>query len=514
MSERTFQRWILIFILVGTLFRIFILFSGENPMDDISGERLEAAIKLHETSFASVTSYYGHGPLHLCLAALTLPISPSDPSLGPRLLSLAFSVLLLWCFARFVALYFDSFTTVLATALAAFYPLHVLYSGFVMAEVPFHALLFACLYTYERYRRDPGRPVRFLILSALCFNALSITRFEGLVFIPLLILGLRQAPRRHLWGFGLGILCAPLWWCWMNWVSTGNPLIFLTGSLEQAHAEIAYIRLQGRGHAYLYSNLWMKLTAWPQLVARGFSWPVVFAGLAGFVVSVVRLPQSRWPALLLGWMWAIFTLKVVTETWLTQDRYALTLGLLLIPFAVEGLRLFARLFIPQIRLIFRQIQLIFVSMAVVFIAFLGAQDALANRPSVSQTVREVGTWLQEHASADDHLLIDRDRWDLYFFEIWSLSQHDIDRFHRVDFKYAGSKRVVSEEELSRSLLQNQPRWLVYWPESFALASLFQFDPPKRRQESFNQWQFRLRFYQGKEEGTGIGPVAVYEIFHP
>ena len=86
----------------------------------------------------------------------------------------------------------------------------------------------------------------------------------------------------------------------------------------------------------------------------------------------------------------------------------------------------------------------------------------------------------------------------------------MDQFYLVDVGLVGSERVVLETSLFNNLQRVQPRWLVYWPESFALAPLLQFDPPKRSLEEFGDWRFRLRWYQDREEE--IGPVAIYEIF--
>ncbi len=193
-------------------------------------------------------------------------------------------------------LYDDLLAGLMAGLIIVFNHVHVVFSNLNMTEVWAATLLLLAVYCLGGLRRpnpesqglDPHSPI--LPLVALCVTAFltTLTRYEMLVYLPPLALGLYR--RKKVWALifvssiGLALMV------WAGWIygMTGNPL---TGWLGQAQAT-RWEHLFFSGSPYELLNLFAFLVEYHK------AFPLLALAILGVALSLLRPnrePQSPVP---------------------------------------------------------------------------------------------------------------------------------------------------------------------------------------------------------------------------
>jgi hypothetical protein len=185
---------------------------------------------------------------------------------------LLFALLSVLCFQRLALQLGGSPRAAAAAALLlATNPLHALFSTLPLTEVPTLGFSTAGFCLLAMYAASPARPRRWLLLSALCFTALFLTRISGFMYLPIVLaigagawlLDADRARARDLQAWSLAVVAA-----YALSVAYG-----LTWSAPYSRK--------------IYGDAFVPLA--------GVAWPTRFA-LAGVLVAAAWAVLWRWPS--------------------------------------------------------------------------------------------------------------------------------------------------------------------------------------------------------------------------
>ena len=124
-------------------------------------------------------------PLHFYLMGSVSYIF-HDMVYAPRLFTLLISTLSLIPLYKLCLLKYNQTTALIATAILAFYGMHICLSGLILSESFYIFFLLCCYYFIERYRsEDDDR--KWITWIGLSLFACCLLRYEGWVFAPLVI---------------------------------------------------------------------------------------------------------------------------------------------------------------------------------------------------------------------------------------------------------------------------------------------------------------------------------------
>ena len=270
-------------------------------------------------------------PLHTYLLGAAFWFR-SEPYLLPILINIGCAVLtaipLYWFGQKEFARPGLSAGAVVATAFILF-PLAFRNSLMAMSDTPFALLLAMALWPLARARDDDGT-MTHAMLAGLCVTLAAGVRYEGWIMIPFLALVLWRTPRRFL-AFGCVAMIVPSLWMIGCWVEHGDPLY----SLRFQAADTAGV-LSDRGGISALKRL-VRLIFFPGVLGIGLS-PLVMALCIWGAISEVRRRsrQAVWLVPFLG-LFLVLTYKSVNGTMNLQPRYAIPMGMLLLPFMVPAL---------------------------------------------------------------------------------------------------------------------------------------------------------------------------------
>ena len=206
-------------------------------------------------------------------------------------------------------------------ALFAFYPVHVRASATSLAEAPYALAFFAGLLAFLVYRGRSRAGAGWLVLSAACFTAAAMLRFEAWLFYPVLCLFAIRRGLLKAVAFGAMLALFPAWHMYVCWKTTGNPLSFAVTSSASFLLYLPRMSLAYRATAWP-AAFWNAMS--PPLAifaAAGLFWAAL-ARKGGFLVAMLALPYA-----LLSYR----TLQGMIDPALL--RYSLVLAAFLIPLA-------------------------------------------------------------------------------------------------------------------------------------------------------------------------------------
>lgn len=221
-----------------------------------------------------------------------------------------------------------------ATVATAFmlYPLAFRNSLMALSDTPFALLIAASLPFLSQARKQSGRwwsPA----LAGLFVTLAAAIRYEGWVLIPFMALVLWRYPKKLLL-FGTAAMIFPSLWMAGCWIVHGNPLYSFNYQAVDTAATLV-----NRGGISLLKRF-VRLIFFPGVLGFGLSLPVLGLACWGAATAVWhRKQQAIWLVPFFG-LFLILSYKAVSGTMNLQPRYALPIGMLLLPFMALGLEHF------------------------------------------------------------------------------------------------------------------------------------------------------------------------------
>lgn len=271
-------------------------------------------------------------PLHTYILGTIFQLIP-EYYYTPTLLNILFAVL------TAIPLYWFSYRefgqksgvaagVIVATAFMV-YPLAFRNSLMALSDTPFALLLAASLPLLSYARAKNGTLWQAALAGAFITLGAGI-RYEGWVLIPFMAAVLWRHPKRLL-AFGAVAMVVPTLWMIGCLITHGDPLYsFNYQTLDTAAT------LSGRGGISLLKRF-VRFIFFPGVMGFGLSFPVLGLSLWGVVVALRKKSrQLIWLIPFLG-LFLILSYKSVQGTMNLQPRYAIPIGMLLMPFMVLGL---------------------------------------------------------------------------------------------------------------------------------------------------------------------------------
>ncbi|MGD1857626.1 MAG: ArnT family glycosyltransferase [Leptolyngbyaceae cyanobacterium] len=271
-------------------------------------------------------------PLHTYVLGATFKIIP-EYYYTPTVLSILFAVLtavpLYWFSYREFGQNSGAAAGVIVATAFMVYPLAFRNSLMALSDTPFALLLAASLPLLSYARAKNGTLWQAALAGAFISLGAGI-RYEGWVLIPFMAAVLWRYPKRLL-VFGSVAMVVPTLWMIGCLVTHGDPLYSFN---YQTHDTAA--TLSGRGGISLLKRF-VRAIFFPGVLGFGLSFPVLGLSLWGVVVALrQRRRQLIWLVPFLG-LFLILSYKSVEGTMNLQPRYAIPIGMLLLPFMVLGL---------------------------------------------------------------------------------------------------------------------------------------------------------------------------------
>lgn len=454
---------IFIIFLLAFFLRLFILVNSDNFQGGIPMQNVLRAIEIKDDNFAAEHMVY-NGMLFHYLAATLLYVY-DNPVIILRVMCLLFGSMLIFPYFLFLRTVTDKEIAVFSSVLLAVYPHHIIQSTLSMAEIPFHFFLVSSFFLFFYFKKQTKKNIFFLILSALLLSCACMIRYEGWIFIPLFVPLLFRERFRYSILFFLISMLGPLLMMYVHWTIEHDPLFFLHVSDRVSHAEIIKLRIEGDGMAAHYASLFNKILSWPRILVKNVSPFGVALGFFGVIYSLIKR-QYLYILLLFLSLFSIFTYKVLNETIFVQTRYGLTLGLLLIPFTVIGIKTLAGSF----KKAWKTRLVIF---SIVLLSMISIKDTMALKPTAPMFVKDLSRWLKIHTKAEDDVLLDADKWQLYSYNIIVYSHRKLDNTTIVPLRFTDDKIIVDTDRLFEYFNNKKPRFLVYAFEGY-LKDIFDF----------------------------------------
>lgn len=271
-------------------------------------------------------------PLHTYVLGLMFKVFPEYYYI-PTVLNILFAVLTAIPLYWFSQREFGEKSGIAAGAIAAtafmVYPLAFRNSLMALSDTPF-ALLLAASLPLLSYARAKNGTLWQAALAGLFISLAAGIRYEGWVLIPFMAVILWRYPRRLL-AFGAMAMVVPTLWMIGCLITHGDPLYSFNYQSQDTAAT-----LSERGGLSVLKRT-VRLIFFPGVLGFGLSFPVLGLSLWGVAVALrKRSSQLIWLVPFLA-LFLILSYKSVEGTMNLQPRYAIPMGMLLLPFMVVGL---------------------------------------------------------------------------------------------------------------------------------------------------------------------------------
>ncbi|MFH2136952.1 MAG: glycosyltransferase family 39 protein [Candidatus Omnitrophota bacterium] len=405
-------------IVCAVLIRLLFLMSSDNFHGIAAGKVIEAQRLINNPLDARRWISPAHGPVHMYLIAIALKLF-GHPLLVPRLLSLLLGCLSIWFYYGFLRIVFNDEVAMTSAAIAAFFPLHIIYSVLSTAETAFLGFLFAGLFVFFKYRHSDNDTGIFW--AAILLGMASMCRFEGGLFIILISVFLFKKWKRALFFFASASIF-PLVWIISNYVFFGDFFYFLNASDAVVAREFGGLNLFGGEITFM-----RKLLYWPLLLNSYFGIVIFILGFCGLIYYGHR-KGYRCITFLFAVVLVFFSFKTVKEQLALQPRYGMSLGFLFLPFfSLFFLDIFKRFSFKKF----------FAVVFFVCLIFRGAYVSFVSLPHTPEWVKQVALFLHDNIDqeSNDAVYLDIDNND-FKEPIKILSDIGVERF--VDFEGYGS----------------------------------------------------------------------------
>ncbi len=389
------------------------------------------------------------GPLHFYLMGLILFIWNS-PLIAPRVISLIFGALTIIPFYYFIRLVFDAETALYSGIVFCLYAFQVKFSVLTTAEATFHFCLFTSLFFLFRFKiRKEGRRITDLFLSSIFLNLASMLRFEGWIFVPLFIFVLLGERKELVIPFSLLSSIFPLFWMYTCFRVTGDPFIFATTATRETRF--------GINETYSISE---RLWGWPLILCKTLSIPVALLGFIGSIYGLFR-KKYFYPAFIFLIVLLMFTYRTVQGNLaLCLERYSLSPGLLLIPYAMLTLKMI----LDRLNKKWKYALLILLTGLMVrfcitqLLSYIPTSLPEAQGMMVPSYVKSVAFWLRDNVPVGEKVIFDQD--EALNPNVILYSRLKPGQFVYVPMKFEGHSKTVDIEQLITDFMTERPKYMV------------------------------------------------------
>lgn len=453
MNER---RILLILFLSCLLVRTAFFLISENDLEHDFDPVTKVYLALVWQESKSAIPDINFGPLHTYLIAAALSLW-NNVSLASRALSLLFGSALIFPFFFLARDLFGRQAALLSGIFLCVYPVHVRVSVVSEAVAPFIFFLVCALYFFFRFQREKG--LAALILSALSLNLAGMLRFEGWVFIPLLMLLLFKRDRKYLFPFFLMSMVFPAFWMYLSFKSSGDPLSFARTAADAAYIWESQKTLARRMGEFM-SNFGRTMTPLVSLLA--------FSGLCWSLYQ--RKRRS------LGALFLIFSAYFIYRVLAAQmsaamSKYYCLLGILIIPYAFFFLSLVSG------RITNQKARRAALSLAMICVVFFSLQRGLveAKEHRAAPDKKNAALWIKANLGSNDSMILD-DYYHPYFVVESGLKPG---QFYSAAFFTAPG---ALKENLLEILREKTPGYIMYSFDEGNFRNLLKFSPENPTQE--------------------------------
>ncbi len=392
-----------------------------------------------------------HPPLHLLLLFLGLK-ALNSPFLVPRLISLLFGMLMFIPFYLFNKFFFGKKTALFSLLAVAIYSEHVVYSVIATSETCYAFFIFLAFWLYV-LSLNKNKPEFLLALSGISIGLASLSRYEGLLFIPLMTLFLRKDLKRSA-VFFLTAMILPLIWMAVNYKYSGDPFRFITTNDFTVPLQYNWIRSQG-----IAVDLMRRIFYWPGVLIETLGGFVFFLGLGGLGYCAAKRTRV-FPAAAFLLILGVFIAGTAGERVYLQPRYSILPGLLLIPFSFF-------IFLKLIAFLKTKIKFIPVAAALLLIAGMIpaiGQRVLAEPLFIPFFARDIASYIGKNMNHGENIFLDQCGDEKYREPIKLLSGINPRQFVVMPYLVPKGGRWVADKAKFFALLRkNNVRFLVYSP---------------------------------------------------
>ncbi|MFH1460409.1 MAG: glycosyltransferase family 39 protein [Candidatus Omnitrophota bacterium] len=327
MSNKITKSSIILILIITAIFiglRLFLLLDTDTFHGIAAGRTLLAELILRNGFYSKLCFVPVHPPIHTVMLVAGLFIW-NNPIILPGLVSLFFGTLTCLPFYYYNKSVFDEKVAVFSLAAISLYSDHIAYSIIGTSETIFHFFLFSSLVFALFFKKNKN--MRYFYLSAIMISIASLCRYEGIIFIPFFSVFLTKKIKNIILFLIVSLILPGIWMC-VNFYFTGNFIYFLNTNDITVPLQFNWMRLQG-----LDINVTYKILFWPRVLINTIGVFFLFFGLGG-VIFCLKRGEKLFPAGLVIFILCLFVLRTYQEKLYLQTRYGITIGLLLIPFAI------------------------------------------------------------------------------------------------------------------------------------------------------------------------------------
>lgn len=397
----------LIFIFTLLLRLTFLIFSDNFEFDGPG--RILIALNWLKAPHLIMAGMWG--PLHTYLIAFSIVVW-NDPTFSPQLVSLILGSLTVFPFFFLLKLLFNRNIALFSTLIFSVYTLHIRYSVLSMSEVPFTFFLFLSLYFFFKFKRDENKRYTFLAFACISLNLACMLRYEGWLFIPLLSLFLLKEKKTHLLFFFVTSMIFPAFWMIGNYYINADPLY----SVHLANTYQVVIVGYNEGYT-LYTALY-RLIAWPRILTLTLTPIVAIFAFCGLIYSLVKRKYVDLLFIFLV-LYVIFTIQGITGSMLLNPRYAIMLGMFLIPYSVLGLERISNLFNRNKKLQKAVISIFVLSLIISPLIISSASPSLSPLPTAPPDAKKISVWIKENVKTEKKVVFDHYQWNQPYIALYS-----------------------------------------------------------------------------------------------
>lgn len=308
-------------IILALVIRIYAFSITDNAWGADPDERIRVAVKwLNVERTRPLFPGDLWLPLHYYMIALIAKLFNNIP-FTPRLMHLILAVLTILPFYKLIRMVFNEKTAIISTIFLIFYPIHILCSVVTLSEGPFLFFLVSFLYLFFKYNEQ--RDLKLLFLSFLFFLCLTMTRYEGWLFIIVVPFLLFMEKRfKESFVFLYAALLFPVLWMSPDLDAYSRIMIMLNRS---SVAGLPMVKYKARDLLY-----------WTMSMVEYLSLPFLILLILGSLKSIrekKKLYLFIFPlAILIFFSYGTFTRKILNNT-----EFNLSFAVLFMPFAAYGL---------------------------------------------------------------------------------------------------------------------------------------------------------------------------------
>lgn len=411
-----------------------------------------------------------------------------DIEIAPRVLSMVFGILAIIPFYFLVRLIFTENIAFYSSVLAALFPLHAMQSTFSMSDTLYHFFFLACLYFIFKFKLKERRMV-WVVLAGVLFNAAALLRFESWsLIIILFVLLLREGKKYSIVFLSLSLI-SPCAWMLLCHHFHKDALISFT-----LPARTAYVEIVMRKSAHNRSIL-----GWLSILRMMLGYIIVLSGLFGIAYSFLK-KRSLYFGLFFLYFYVLYTINTLSLRMWHNERYAIVLGLLMLPYSVVFLERLS-VFLKS-----RLIILFLPFLVISCIEFNHTAHRYINWNTLPVQIKELSFWIRENIPSSSKILIGLNNNDLYGHDIILRSSIPLRNFFLVTiFSPAPS---LNKSDIENYVVREKPDFLILNSQGY-LNSILDFDADANEIKEFGSIFKRVYFKDAPDSDR----FNIYKIYY-